>query len=326
LKKQIKEPLINRIQLAKALYCRDLCQNMSPLPRIFDDEEEEIGATTTAASVRSNPSLYCHNNNNNNNRCYCYCNSNDDNIDDATNQKGLSEPLLLPTLLTSNGDDNHRLHSRTYQTTTITTMITTIRLLLFIIFGYIIGTESAKMGLYVLLGYDDNDHCSVPFRLSPFHSNIYNRPYNNNESDDDGTVSTLSSSSSFIVSTTIRLQSLPYHNTVFVSLALALLWSASTIILTFISYQILQPILLRLQDRFLLRWQSEKDDVIIDFIRPSIARRGVNNVILDEKSIMDIDDDVEDVTNDDLVLDQEYNQLMITIGTCLGFTITCFLH
>ena len=74
---------------------------------------------------------------------------------------------------------------------------------------------------------------------------------------------------------------------------------------------------------FLLRWQQpDNDDLSIAYTQLSIDD---NTIICDEK--YDVDDDnvnVVYVVDDNINLDQEYSQLMITVGTCLGFTITCF--
>lgn len=256
---------------------------------------------------RTKPSLYCHHKS-----CYtccCGCNDNDDDHSFVDNNfKGLSEPLLLPTTVMSKCDDHHRTFTTTtttvMTTTTTTTIVTTVRFLFFIIIGYIIGTESAKMGLYGLLGNDETDAARIPWLLYSYHYySTYYHSYNENNinfNDDD---SATLSSSPLIISTTTRLQSLPYSNTVLVSFALALLWSISTILVTFLSYQILQPIIIRLHSMFLSHpSQPEKHEIYIDFIQP-----------------------ITGIHHDDfIILDEEYNQLMITMGTCIGFTVTCF--
>jgi hypothetical protein len=264
--------------------------------------------TTTCPQPLSSCSIHNNNNNNNNNHnhnhhcgCFGYC------YNDNKENENLSEPLLLPKERDYYDFDVQQNFFRISHIRIMTVTITLVRQLFFMIVGYIIGTESAKIGLLVLLGYGNTSH--HPFTV---HS-ILSHPQLSNTVDAS--------------MTNIRLKSLSYRHAIFNPVILALIWSILTVLLTFVSYQIMRLIIRRWQDTFLSRWISRtictttNNNTNIHISKPPMQ-------LLTDSSSVGIkivrDNDIDDADDHSMILDEEYDQLMITIGTCLGFTMTCF--
>ena len=222
---------------------------------------------------------------------------------------------------------SRRAPSTTTTTTTTTTTIqivtTTLRLCFFFITGCIIGTESAHMGLFLLHGNDDNHHKNNKnIKYSMIHSLYqYYSDTMNNSSDSDDTVSSSiqgSTTKQIIVQSPILLQQIhPIRDTVALSFGLALIWSVCTILLTFLSYHMLRPILQCFENMFQLL-QQRRHSSQETFIQ---NMDGISNIRHEHANY-----DENDNEKVGAFTDKEYNEFMITIGSCLGFTTTCYFY
>ena len=108
-------------------------------------------------------------------------------------------------------------------------------------------------------------------------------------------------SSETTTATTTMLLLMPFYNTM-VSFLVALMWSTLTIFVTFLTYVLLQCCI--------IRWMEP----------PRIETKKLDDTILCNGNV-NVDINVDENNG---ITDNEYDQLMITVGACLGFTITCF--
>ena len=209
----------------------------------------------------------------------------------------LSEPLLSSHCHPNDDCCNITRKNGTTNTPSKALICRTVTIrILYMMIGYLVGRECAILGFHIFGIY--NDHHSI---LQLFLRYQFINNSNNN------------------LSPTMLLQlQLPYRHTI-ASMVLAIIWSMSTVCVTFLVYQIAHSCMIVA----MLHRERHPTEPKVPPIRQFCHMELLPPLDHDSNDYY-YDDDHNAGVDHNSTIDENTNQLMITIGTCLGFTIVCF--